>query len=225
MKRCNYCGFENPQDRETCVKCNKPLTNSATREANSASPKQENQDRPTNYFVEDPRSSIHPASKAVVGFDPKKTVREEVLGEVATCPECGCPLEDGECPSCGYKVGGEKPQPVSDVDDLRKTKRPNRKGEKEAAFKLVPISEETGMQEGEELSYEGNKVVLNRDNTDPKNTTITSQKQASLSFENGKWSIKDKSELQTTFVQAARKIELQEGDLILLGNQLYRFEL
>ena len=27
-----------------------------------------------------------------------------------------------------------------------------------------------------------------------------------------------------TFIQAARKIELENGDLILLGNQLYRFD-
>ena len=90
---------------------------------------------------------------------------------------------------------------------------------------MVPISEETGMPEGDELSYEGNTIILNRDNTDPKNSTITSQEQASLTFENGKWSIEDKSEYKTTFVQAVRKIELQQGDLILLGNQLYRFEL
>ena len=107
---------------------------------------------------------------------------------------------------------------------MRKTVRPMRKAEKEAEFKLVPISEETGMPEGKPLLFEGNAVVLNRDNTDPKNSTITSQEQADITFENGKWAIEDKSEFKTTFVQAARKVELQKGDLILLGNQLYRFE-
>ena len=74
------------------------------------------------------------------------------------------------------------------------------------------------------MHYEGYEIILNRDNTDPKNDTITSQEQACITFEDGKWCIEDKSEYNTTFVQAAHKIELQEGDLILLGNQLYRFE-
>jgi hypothetical protein len=67
-------------------------------------------------------------------------------------------------------------------------------------------------------------VILNRENTDAKNTTITSVAQANVTLENGKWTIEDKSEYKTTFVQAARKIEIQDGDLILLGNQLYRFK-
>ena len=48
----------------------------------------------------------------------------------------------------------------------------------------------------------------------------------SLGFEceDGKWNIEDKSEYQTTFVQASSQIELKSGSLILLGNQLYRFE-
>lgn len=45
-----------------------------------------------------------------------------------------------------------------------------------------------------------------------------------VSFKDGKWSIEDKSEYQTTFVQASSQIELKSGSLILLGNQLYRFE-
>ena len=81
------------------------------------------------------------------------------------------------------------------------------------------------MPEGNEMSFEGNSVILNRDNTDSKNKTITSQEQAVVTFENGKWCIEDKSEFKTTFVQASRKIELSSGDLILLGNQLYRFDL
>jgi hypothetical protein len=103
--------------------------------------------------------------------------------------------------------------------------RPQRKGEKEGAFLLTPISEETGTPEGEDLAFEGNEVLLNRENTDSKNMTITSQKQAVIRREGGVWTIEDLSEYQTTFVQAARHIELQDGDLILLGNQLYRFKL
>ena len=36
--------------------------------------------------------------------------------------------------------------------------------------------------------------------------------------------ISDQSALHSTFVQASRPIELQNGDLILLGDQVFRFE-
>lgn len=90
---------------------------------------------------------------------------------------------------------------------------------------MTPISEETGLPEGETLSFEGNEISLNRNNTDPKNSTITSLEQAKICFKDGKWGIVDSSEYQTTFVQASQSIELKSGNLILLGNQLYRFDL
>ena len=105
------------------------------------------------------------------------------------------------------------------------TLRPIRKGEKEGRFVLTPISEETGLPEGDPIIFEGNDVSLNRDNTAPKNHTITSQTQAVVRFENGKWSIIDKSEFKTTFVQAGDAIDLENGGLILLGNQLFKFDL
>ncbi len=219
--RCQFCGWDNPQGKETCEKCNKPLTNNVPKEAKPVASNETNHDRPTDRQV-------------AGAFNPKATVRETPdagkLNELEKneCPECGHPLENGACPNCDYKKADDAPSspaPAKVADEARKTMRPIRKGEKAGEFKLVPISEETGMPEGDELAYEGNEVVLNRENTDPKNTTITSQEQACLSFENGKWSIEDRSDYKTTFVQASRKIELQQGDLILIGNQLYRFEL
>lgn len=217
--RCQFCGWDNPQGKETCEKCNKPLTNNCSEEITPAASNETNHDRPTDRQV-------------AGAFNPKATVRETPNAgnsnnvEKSVCPDCGHSLEDGECPNCGYNVEDTPvPAPVKVADEARRTMRPIRKGEKAGEFKLVPISEQTGMQEGDELEYEGNDVVLNRDNTDPKNATITSQEQACLSFENGRWCIEDRSEYKTTFVQASRKIELREGDLILVGNQLYRFEL
>lgn len=204
-----------------CEKCNKPLMSGSLEVVKPFASNHDNHGHPTDRHARD-------------AFSPKATVREFSAGsgnvdgkEAAECPECGYPLENGECSACGYKVEYAKlvrHATISAVGDPRKTVRPVRKGEKDGSFKLVPVSEESGEPEGDELSFEGNTVVLNRDNTDAKNTTITSRKQASIAFENGKWSIEDKSEYKTTFVQASRRIELQQGDLILLGNQLYRFE-
>lgn len=215
--RCQFCGWDNPQSKEVCEKCNRPLVSSVSDESTCANSKQDNHNRPTERCVEET-------------FNPRATVREIPVGgntgtgDVTECPECGYQLENGECPACGYKEGEAEPAILHVVEDPRKTVRPSRKGQKEGEFKLIPISEETGMPEGEALSYEGNSVILNRDNTDPKNSTITSHEQALISFEDGKWCVEDKSDYRTTFVQANRKIEIQQGDLLLLGNQLYRFE-
>ena len=217
--RCQFCGWDNPQGKENCEKCNKPLANAVRDESLSVNLDQDNQSRPTDRYVDNP-------------FNPKETGRgvlvcgNDANDKEAECPKCGYPLENGECSACGFKEE-EKIFISTDIEDSRKTIRPTRKieKEKEVEFKLVPISEETGMPEGDELSYKGNDVVLNRDNTDPNNSTITSQEQALLTYENGKWRVEDKSQYRTTFVQAVRRIELQSGDLLLLGNQLYRFEL
>ena len=167
--------------------------------------------------------------------DSTATVREKQEG---ICPQCGYSLEDGICPSCGF--GKEGASPVSDHPVLygppvvsykrgadlegKKTVRPIRKEEREGAFTLVPISEETGAPEGEPLLFEGDVVSLNRENTDPKNKTITSVEQAVISRVEGIWVVTDKSEYKTTFVQASHGIKLHDGDLLLLGNQLYSFK-
>lgn len=214
--RCQFCGWDNPQGKETCEKCNKPLVGNAS-------------ESPIPVVAVGYDNSSRPTDRQPKGeFNPKATVTEAINvngSEPEKCPIDGFPLDDGVCRVCGYHVTKEsETNPSKVVSEAKKTLRPKRKEEQDAKFKLVPISEETGLPEGEGLNYEGNEVVLNRDNTDPKNTTITSLEQACLTHENGKWSIEDKSEYKTTFVQAAHKIELHKDDLILLGNQLYRFE-
>jgi len=219
--RCQFCGWDNPQGKNTCEKCNKPLAEEVYENKPAVSePVSDNHNRPTDR-------------QANAVFNPKETLREaqaviKTSGEdKSKCPECGYKLENGSCASCGYSVVQPEEKSVHTgrvAAEVRKTVRPLRKGEKDGEFTLTPISEETGVPEGEALSYEGNEVLLNRDNTDPKNQTITSATQAVVRCEGGKWTVEDNSEYKTTFVQAARKIEIRKGDLILLGNQLYRFD-
>ncbi len=75
----------------------------------------------------------------------------------------------------------------------------------------------------DEIEYEGSEVSLNRDNTETSNASITSKVQAVVSNDNGTWYIEDRSEQHTTFVLASRRIELHDGDMILLGNRLFEF--
>lgn len=95
--------------------------------------------------------------------------------------------------------------------------------EVEPSFVLKPVKRMEERHNFEEQEYEGKQVVLNRDNTESNNSSITSKEQAIISNVDGRWFIEDKSELKTTFVQAAKKIELHDGDIILLGNRLFEF--
>ena len=95
--------------------------------------------------------------------------------------------------------------------------------EMEPTFVLKPLKRMNERHELEEREYEGSEVLLNRANTEDNNPSITSREQAVVTRVDGRWYIEDRSEQKTTFVQAAKRIELHEGDIILLGNRLFEF--
>ena len=218
--RCQFCGWDNPSNKENCEKCGKSLqlisavSSSATDVAN---------ERPTTRQ----RTQNITNLKATVRESSVKNETPSNKDGKNVCPSCGYKLELGVCPSCGYNANikeEESSNQTGVMDECKKTIRPHRKADNRVGFLLTPISEETGLPEDLSIKFEGNEIVLNRENTDPKNSTITSQLQALVCNKEGKWEIIDHSELRTTFVQAKRGMELKSGDLILLGNQLYQFD-
>jgi len=94
----------------------------------------------------------------------------------------------------------------------------------EPVFVLTPIKRINERKPTEAIELEGSEVVLTRDNTEPGNPSITSGDQAVVTHVDGRWYIEDLSEQKTTFVQAGHKIELHDGDIILLGNRLFEFK-
>lgn len=169
------------------------------------------------------------------------------------CPKCGYPVRIGseKCPNCNFAISQNASTPPRSVgnngkyenDSFTETHRPTRMNndsgksplkrgtvnpytmnlEIEPSFVLKPLRRMNERHDLEEQEYEGKEVVLNRDNTEQGNPSITSRQQAVVSRVDGHWFIEDKSEQKTTFVQAARKVELHDGDLILLGNRLFVF--
>lgn len=207
--RCKNCGWPNKPNETTCVKCNAPLES------------EDDSSRPLNATVRE---------QDAFGFN-----REEEN----VCPKCGYPIRNNsqKCPNCNYELGNN----LGGVDSLgkrRQTRMENPMNEKkvngtinpymqsaapEPGFILSPIKRINEKKELVDLEYEGKEVILTRDNTEAENGSITSHEQALLSYNNGKWAIEDKSEQGTTFVKASRKIELNNGDVILLGNRLFEF--
>lgn len=218
--RCNFCGWDNSESAEICEKCHKPLQKGSYNIGSS------------QKIEDDKVTRRQPSNNSALL---KETIKESMMdnplsGINKKCPECAYDMEDGICPNCGYSetlkyenVGMSQQESLDDIKTTRRPDRKNRKDEKKSRFVLTPISE-SGESEGDLIDFNGNVVSLNRANTDPKNSTITTQVQAVVSHENDKWYIEDKSELKTTLVRAARKIELQNGDWVLLGNQLFRFD-
>ena len=77
--RCQFCGWDNPQGKETCEKCNKPLTGNVSTESQSAYD-QDYKDRPTDRRVSGEQD---PAQGAEEG----RLRGERVTGEYMSTPQ------------------------------------------------------------------------------------------------------------------------------------------
>jgi uncharacterized Zn finger protein (UPF0148 family) len=201
--RCKYCGWDNPAGNAKCSKCNQPLSEEYD---------YGNRQRETLDDKE---------------FNPRKTVSENATfpkqnpektsGKEDTCSRCGYPVmeEATACPACGTQKEIQK-----EADFGRQTIRPGRRSH--CSLTLIP--EEKERIRPETFSFSGEEIILNRNNTEQDNPTITSKEQAALTYENRRWYIQDRSELKTTCVQASRKIEIQPGDIIILGDRRFEFD-
>lgn len=149
---------------------------------------------------------------------PKANPWQDIILQPNTCDKCGkeVPSDYMFCPFCGERVV-QKTIPVN----RRRTKEVEKP---KPRFRLTMIAEEHEEQETVAHDYEGDEVVLNRANTDPYNRTITSKEQACLTFEEGHWYIENRSEMESTFVAASHKIELQPGDIVMMGDRCFRFD-
>lgn len=181
---------------------------------------------PSCGYVLRPGMSVCPQCGNVIS-SMKGTVKEEKC-------KCGADLHPGMrfCPNCGEPVNGQKNNqgfgnpPVNSGN--RNPGRPGTinpwmQGAVPGSCTLKPIPWNNENVSFEKLSFTGQNVVLTRSNTDPNNQTITSKEQAELSSENGNWYIIDKSEQHTTFIGTVRKMKLENGDIIILGNRLFEF--
>lgn len=90
-------------------------------------------------------------------------------------------------------------------------------------FTMNPVNKD-GEPAKAPLQFTGAEVVLNRDNVDPGNPSITSKEQACIMQIDGAWHIVDRSALETTFVRVGTPHKLSKGDVILLGNRKFIFD-
>ncbi|HVV02958.1 MAG TPA: FHA domain-containing protein [Puia sp.] len=213
--RCNNCGFDNASDATHCIKCNMQLDKTAA-------------------VKQAPVAHQHEASYAGTISD-SQLAKLSATGQPDTAPSSltQCPYSD-----CGYPYSSELKvcprcqRPAAPARSFTGTIDPYRikptvESPAPPVCYLLPVSKEGEPAEAApkklSFTYEQSSIQLNRDNLDPGNPSITGKVQAELTFEDGAWRLKDRSELQTTFLLASDPTPLADGDILLIGDRKFIF--
>lgn len=160
--------------------------------------------------------------------DISNTQREKIIRDLKNrhnkCTKCNAevPAEFKFCPYCAEPIHPATINPFAEkVNGIAAEEEPvvNHR------FTLTPLDGDgNDLPDIRSLEFTDNSIILNRENTSPGNLTITSKEQAEISFTGDKWELKNCSDFNSTFVAANRPIELQPGDVILMGDQRFRFD-
>ena len=211
---CKNCKTANPIDALKCMNCNAPLDGSmAIQHDKGKIPKE----KPGK--IDKSTTAIH-----------QNTDKQRI------CPHCSYPNQATAltCVRCRTSLNIDK-APVSRSEVEPKSKPAKNKetmgltvnpwAEKPVIpdkYHLIPLKSDFTTS-GEPIHLKEGSNNLNRANLDPGNTSITSSSQAVIKQDGGKWILEDTSSMMTTFVKVNGATELNDGDIILMGNKLFRF--
>lgn len=245
--RCKNCGWPNKPNERVCMKCGSPLEAESNEGYGGAQGGSGGYDGRISKTV---REDEIFGGVANSGYSREES---DSQGDVNSkvCPKCGYPVrhDSEKCPNCRFQLNapvreqrnesGSRERPANNDEKARRPTRMSSDGgsgkhrgtinpymmnaEMDPTFVLKPLRRVNERHDLDELEYDGKEVILNRGNTEQSNSSITSRQQAVVTRVDGHWYIEDRSEQKTTFVQAAHKLELHDGDIILLGNRLFEF--
>lgn len=214
---CKNCKSTNPADALRCHQCNAPLDGSMVIKTKEKEKKVSKVEMQTIAITQDKQPTT-----------------------TQSCPSCGYPNQAHaiHCVQCGTDLQTSHKQaepivqivqsdhsdhkPVEDKSHLM-TINPWMDQPVTNAFELIPLNADLSAQ-SDVKKFEGNAVTLHRQDLDPTNNTITSSGQAKISHYNGQWQIEDLSSMQTTFIKVQGPTLLKEGDILLMGNKLFKFK-
>ncbi len=240
--RCKNCGWENPEGLTQCEKCHGSLgeESQAHKPTTPVSDRMKSTVAESVIFNDATPSSQAPQTCPKCGYpvSPNSTScpncnyelqAAPTIPQSSKCKSCGAEisLDAKFCHNCGASTSDTPPQP------------PRIKRATMGTVMGGPVSGPVGLNkfctlrpiawQGEEvnynpITYSGERIILNRANTDANNNSITSHEQAILTCEDGEWYIENKSDLRTTFIRVNGKVKLTNGDIIVLGNREFEFK-
>jgi len=229
--RCNSCGEINAPSATTCKNCGAVLNKNGDEEQVRRTVVQSISKCPKcGYSV---LSDFKTCPNCGAAIQPKQSAPHTVVSNVSprfgttACIKCGKEVSNEYlfCPYCSSPIP-KMTIPVGKHRNKKEAEANNEKEEKNVPLCSLTLIPDEGEQKAElHHEFEGESIVLNRSNTEPDNLTITSKEQAILTNEDGRWFVLNHSELGSTFVEANRKLELQSGDIIILGDRRFRFEI
>lgn len=137
------------------------------------------------------------------------------------CKSCSYPLreEHNSCPQCGTSVNAQlESAPETKTLTLSNKSTPF----KQAALKAVSLSSSPS---GKDIQLTNKEVIVNRGLVDESDKTISLEKHARITEQNGKWFIENVASNQALFIQVTNKTKLENGMIILVGDsKFYQFQ-
>jgi|GEM_PF-4572252 len=246
MKRCSECGFTRNKDNAThCEMCgailkkpgghnininstNSPSKNLHTKNQSPLNPKKTVKGEPSNAQAWDmSKSDINststnkntPQSNNFKSFSPSMNNPTSLM-----CPNCNyalrTPVTLAPCPNCNYyqpNQDGNQQTPMSKKTmGFGQLSGIGNSGDTSSSYKLVDASN------NQKILNSGQD--LNRDNLSPGDMSISGGSHAIIRNNNGSWTIENRSGNGFTFVQVQGTMQIKNGDLIVIGNKIYKFE-
>lgn len=224
QKYCINCGYPLAEDAVACPACGEKIEVASTPKSPMQKTPVIEPKTPVNAFTKtviEPlaaKSDTHDIKKVI---NTKATIRDinAFANKTATMEEVKPQEETPEIKQPAPNIAALK-QTVRDFDMVI-----NSQPEEQVpvlGFKLVPADNYDG--KAKEISFKSDNVILNRENIDPENITLNSEGHASLSCEDGEWFISNLSPTQTTYICTGRKIKIEPGDVIIVGNRRFIFQ-
>jgi hypothetical protein len=155
-----------------------------------------------------------------------------------TCPSCKTAVEIADpAPAETGKTGDTPVAPADNIagepgnaapaehNVFKGTIDPYRQHVSVPACKLKRMQSPGEHEPAQPIVIEEGEHHLNRESLDPRNNTISSDRQVLLFFKEGQWFVQDESKLQTTFIRVQSPVALKTGDILLLGDRKFEVEI
>lgn len=224
-QRCGECGWPNNADSASdCEKCGASLSASSP-VAPPASP--------STMGVADGKKTVMGGGHNLPAWDAGSSGNSGNTPAGNTdsslkCSSCGfyplraTPSSTAPCPNCGFTGAGGAQPTVVEGQSKAHLKKTQMFGEisfddaKPSKFKLVENNQQ-------ERSFEGKSVTIGREEIDPENFSLSTE-HATFEQVDGKWMLSNQSSNGFTFIQVKGRVEVQDGDIIVIGNKIFQFK-